>query len=123
MSNSRVRLGRRGESLAVQELTRRGYEVVSRNWRCRIGEVDVVACCGERWTFFEVRTRRSREFGVPEESLTSAKMGRMVDVACMYLVEHGENVHEVDWGIGLVAVEMDGAGRLLRVDVYENIVP
>ncbi len=123
MSNSRVRLGRLGESVAVQELTRRGHRVVSRNWRCRIGEVDIVACYGERWTFFEVRTRRGRDFGVPEESLTGTKIERMVDVACMYLAEHGENVHEVDWGIGLVAVEMDRAGRLLRVDVYENILP
>jgi len=111
-----------GESVAVRELTRRGYEVVSRNWRCWIGEVDVVARCGETWRFFEVRTRRGREFGVPEESLTATKIERMVDVACLYLAEHDENVYEIDWSIGLVAVEMDVAGRLLRVDVYENIL-
>lgn len=121
MSDKRVKLGRRGEALAVQELIRRGYEIVSRNWRCQIGEVDLVAVSGETWTFFEVRTRRGRDFGSPEESLTSAKVERMVAVARMYLAAHDKNVHAVDWRIGLVAVEMDEAGCLLRIDVYENI--
>lgn len=108
--------------MAARELVRRGYAVESRNWRCQIGEVALVALSGETWTFFEVRTRRGRDFGVPEESLTPTKIRRMVDVARMYLAEHDKNVHEVDWRIGMVAVEMDAAGRLLRVDIYENIV-
>lgn len=121
MNDARTGLGRRGEALAARELARRGYEVECRNWRCQIGEVDIVALSGETWTFFEVRTRRGRGFGVPEESLTVTKLGRMVDVARMYLVEHNRNIHEVDWCIGMVAVEMDAAGRLLRIDVYESI--
>jgi putative endonuclease len=121
MGKARVGLGRRGEELAVNELLRRGFEIVARNWRCQIGEVDVIARRGGVWSFFEVRTRRGRAFGTPEESLTPTKMERMVDVARMYLAEHGVNVHEVDWRMGLVAVEMDGTGYLLRVDVYENL--
>ena len=61
MDDARVRLGRRGEELAVAELTRCGYEIVARNWRCQVGEVDVVARRDEAWAFFEVRTRRGRE--------------------------------------------------------------
>ena len=121
MSDQRARLGRRGEILAVRELARRGYEIESRNWHCRIGEVDIVALRNAKRTFFEVRTRRGRDFGTPEESLTSTKMQRMVDVARTYLVAHDINVYEVDWGIGFVAVEMDETGYLLRVDVYENL--
>ena len=100
---------------------RRGYEIVCRNWRCQIGEVDVAARRGDVWTFFEVRTRRGRDFGTPEESITTGKMARMADVAQMYLSAHGLNVHEIDWRIGVVAVEMDEAGYLLRIDVYENL--
>lgn len=119
MNDQRVKLGRRGEELAVAELTRCGYEIVARNWRCQVGEVDVVARRGEVWAFFEVRTRRGREFGTPEESITPAKRQRMIDVALTYL---GENdLNDVDWRVGLVAVEMDRAGRLLRVEVYESI--
>ncbi len=114
-------MGRRGETLTARELTRQSYEVVCRNWRCQIGEVDIVALRDGRWTFFEVRTRRGRGFGTPEESLTPTKVERMVDVARTYLAEHDRNVHDIDWCIGLVAVEMDQAGRLLRIDVYETI--
>jgi len=103
----------------VAELSRCGYDVVARNWRCQAGEVDVVAQRDEEWTFFEVRTRRGREFGTPEESLTPAKQQRMIDVARTYLAEH--ELNDVDWRVGLVAVEMNRAGRLLRVEVYESI--
>ena len=119
MSDARVKLGRRGEELAVAELTRCGYEIVARNWRCQVGEVDVVARRNEAWTFFEVRTRRGREFGTPEESLTPAKQQRMIDVALTYLAEH--DLNDVDWRVGLVAVEMNRAGQLLRLEVYDSI--
>ena len=119
MSDTRVRLGRQGEELALAELGRCSYEIVARNWRCRVGEVDVVARRDGVYHFFEVRTRRGIDFGTPEESLTPAKRQRMVDVALTYLAEH--DLGEVDWRLGLVAVEMDRAGRLLRVEVYESI--
>ncbi len=115
----RVKLGRRGEDLAVAELIRRGYKIVARNWHCQVGEVDIVARQDQTWAFFEVRTRRGREFGTPEESLTPAKQRRMIEVALTYLAEH--NLYDVDCRVGLVAVEMDRAGRLLRLEVYESI--
>ncbi len=118
-SDRRVRLGRRGEELAVAELARSGYEIVERNWRSQAGEADIVARRGDQWAFFEVRTRRGQEFGTPEESLTPAKRQRMVDTALAYLAEHG--LDDVDWRVGLVAVEMNAAGRLLRVGVYESL--
>ena len=121
MSGRRAKLGRRGEDLAADELTKRGHDIVDRNWYCQIGEVDIVTQRGGTWMFFEVRTRRGRAFGTPEESVTSAKLQRMVDVAQMYLSSHGLNVHQVDWRIGVVAVEMDETGYLLRVEVYENL--
>jgi putative endonuclease len=83
--------------------------------------VDIVARRGEVWAFFEVRTRRGRAFGTPEESLTPAKQQRMIDVASTYLAEHDLNVNDVDWQVGLVAIEMDRTGHLLRVEVYESI--
>lgn len=119
MSDARVKLGRQGEELAVAELTRRGYEIVTRNWHCQAGEVDIVTRRDEAWHFFEVRTRRGREFGTPEESLTPAKQQRMIDVALTYLGEH--NLNDVDWRVGLVAVEMNRAGKLLRLEVYDSI--
>jgi len=120
VTNRRVGLGRRGEELAARELERRGYQIVVRNWRCEAGEVDIVARQGAVWIFVEVRTRRGRTFGTPEESLTPAKQARMIDVAQSYLIAH--DLQAVDWRLDLVAVEMDGAGRLLRVDLLESAV-
>jgi putative endonuclease len=119
VSRARVRLGRRGEELAIAELIRRGHEIVTRNWRCQVGEVDIVSSRGEIWYFFEVRTRRGQEFGTPEESLTPTKQQRMIDVALTYLGEH--DLHDVDWRVGLVAVDMDRTGQVVRLEVYDSI--
>ena len=119
MSDARVKLGRRGEDLAAEDLIRSGYEIVARNWRCQAGEVDIVACRDGVYHFFEVRTRRGREYGTPEESVTPAKRQRMIDVALTYLGEH--DLNDVDWRVGFVAVEMDRTGRLLRLEVYDSI--
>jgi putative endonuclease len=119
MSKARAKLGRRGEEMATAELTRHGYEIVARNWHCQVGEVDIVACRSDVLHFFEVRTRRGRACGTPEESVTPAKRQRMIDVALTYLGEH--ELTDVDWRIGFVAVEMDRTGRLLRLEVYDSI--
>ena len=120
MSGNRVGLGRRGEDLAVRELVCRGYEIVERNWRCPDGEVDIVARLGRIWAFVEVRTRRGQAFGTPEESLTDAKLARMIAVAEHYLAEY--DLADVDWRLDLVAVVIDRSGRLERLDVLENVV-
>jgi putative endonuclease len=120
MGRSRVGLGRRGEEIAARALARRGYRIVARNWHCPAGEVDIVAQDGQVWAFVEVRTRRGTRFGTPEESITAAKQARMVDVALSYLAEY--EIGDVDWRLDLVAVELDPTGRLVRVDVLENVV-
>ncbi len=120
MKDPRHGLGRRGEELAVAKLTQRGYKIRQRNWRCPLGEVDIVAE-HEGWlVFVEVRARRGRELGAPEASITPAKRARMIRVAQSYLAEL--ELDEVDWRIDVVAVELTRGGKLLRVDVYENAV-
>ncbi len=120
MADSRRGLGRRGEELAVAELTQRGYEIRQRNWRCPVGEIDIVAGHGDWLVFVEVRTRRGRELGTPEASITAAKRARLIQVAQSYLAEF--ELGAVDWRIDVVAVELTGGGKLKRVDVYENAV-
>lgn len=112
-------LGQRGEDLATRCLTAKGYEIVTRNWRCEGGELDLVARDGESLAFVEVRTRRGRELGSPEESITPAKQARLITLAEAYVQAHD---WPGDWRIDVVAVEMDSRGRLLRVDHYENAV-
>jgi len=108
-----------GEELAARQLVAAGYEIVARNWRCQEGELDLVAQQGECLVVVEVRTRRGRALGTPEESVTPAKQARLIALAEAY-------VQAVDWPgdwrIDVVAVELDQSGRLLRVDQYENAV-
>ena len=105
--------------MAAAELIRSGYKIITRNWHCQVGEVDIVASRNDIYHFFEVRTRRGRAHGTPEESVTPTKRQRMIEVALTYLGEH--ELGDVDWRIGFVAVEMDRRGQLVRLEVYDSI--
>ncbi len=72
-----IELGRRGEDAAVEYLRGQGMEVIARNWRCSLGEVDIVAVEGAVLVFCEVKTRRSTRFGTPLAGITPAKAARL----------------------------------------------
>jgi putative endonuclease len=117
--NRRQELGRRGEDLAAGHLAAKGYEPLARNWRCEAGELDLVLRDGGCLVMVEVRTRRGRALGSPEESITAAKQARLVTLAEAYVQAHD---WDGDWRIDVVAIEMDPQGRLLRLEHYENAV-
>jgi putative endonuclease len=108
-----------GERLAARHLAAAGYQIVARNWRCPIGELDLVAWQGECLVCVEVRTRRGQALGSPEESITAAKQARLIALAEAYVQATD---WPGEWRIDVVAVELDRAGRVLRVDHYENAV-
>jgi putative endonuclease len=118
-TDRRRRLGQQGEALAARHLERKGYQILARNWRCSAGELDLVARQGDCLVTVEVRTRRGRHFGTPEESVTPAKQARLIELSEAYVDDSGWLGH---WRIDVVAIEMDRAGRLLRLEHYENAV-
>lgn len=118
--SGRRSLGHFGEVVAEGHLRRLGYRIVERNWRCGHGEIDLVAQQGGDWVFVEVRTRRGRGWGTPEESVTRAKQRRLLQLAQLFLQER--DLEEVSWRIDLVAVEVDRAGRPARVEVLPGAV-
>ncbi len=73
-------LGRHGEDLAVAHLEAAGFQVVTRNWRCALGEIDVVAIDGDCLVVCEVKTRRSLSMGSPVEAVTP------VDIIGLYVL-------------------------------------
>jgi putative endonuclease len=119
VKDARRKLGRQGEDLAAAQLCKQGYVIYERNYRCPRGEIDIVARDGACLVFVEVRTRRGREYGSPEESITPAKQAKLIELAQTYVQE---NNWEGDWRIDVVAVEMSRAGKLLRVEVIQNAV-
>ena len=81
-------LGIRGEKAAAQYLTRKGFEIRDRNWRCQAGEVDIVAEEEDALVFVEVKTRASCEHGFPEEAVDAKKRRRYELIASYYLKDH-----------------------------------
>ncbi len=123
MRTPRQGLGAAGERLAVEHLRRQGYRILETNWRAPgLGELDIVAQDGECLVFLEVRTRRGDLFGSPEESMTPRKQQRLVALAQMWLQENRPNDPDPRWRIDLVAIQMDPAGRLQRVEVVADVV-
>ncbi len=91
-AESRQELGVRGEDLACAELERQGLQVLERNWRCRLGEIDIVAAevgdHGLTLVFCEVKCRSGLGFGHPLEAITFAKMRTLRQLAALWMREH-----------------------------------
>ena len=107
----RGELGRLGEEIAAERLATRGYRIIERNFRTREGEVDLIAWDGPVLVFVEVKSRRGRAYGLPEESITPTKSERLIAVAYAYL-QAMESPPE-DWRIDAVAIEF-GIGMTVR---------
>lgn len=75
--------------MAAAELGKRGYRIVASNYRCRRGEIDLIAQEGDSLVFVEVRCKRTNTFGTPAESITPSKVRKLVLTAQHYLEEQG----------------------------------
>jgi putative endonuclease len=109
-----------GEKLAADFLTKQGYDIIESNYRCKEGEVDIIARDGDFLVFIEVRAKSSRIFGSPEESVTARKKEHLKNVASHYLETHDSL--SAQWRIDFVAVELDRAGKSRRIEVIKNAV-
>jgi len=117
--HERQRVGRQGEEIAARHLVAAGYVILARNWRCPAGEVDIVAQQGDTLVVVEVKTRRSRRFGLPEEAITPAKAA--VLLACgQYLA--AEREWAGPWRVDVLAVELPPAGGAPAVRLLPGAV-
>jgi putative endonuclease len=94
-------LGRAGEDRAARYLAQCGYRVIDRNWRCREGELDLVATRDDSLVVVEVKTRRSVGFGHPFEAVDDRKRRRLWRLAMAWIAAH----------------PAEAQGRRLRIDV------
>jgi putative endonuclease len=110
-------LGRFGEDLAARHLVDAGAEILDRNWRCRDGELDIVALDGGTVVFCEVKTRTGVRRGTPAEAVDERKVARIRRLAARWLAEHPLRSGPVRFD--LVAVSRDvapGQPGSVRVD-------
>ena len=81
----RFSLGDRGEVVACEFLRKKGYEVLEKNYKCTLGEIDVVARRRGRLAFIEVKTRTGTQFGTPQEAVDARKQEKLLQLAAWYL--------------------------------------
>ncbi len=96
---TRNELGSHGERIAASYLTSVGLRLLDRNWRCREGELDIVARDGDALVFCEVKTRRGVEFGHPVEAVTPTKQRRLRTLAHRWLAAHDEHAPELRFDV------------------------
>ena len=100
-------LGVLGERIAAAFLTDAGLRLLDRNWRCRDGELDIVAREGDALVFCEVKTRRGIGFGHPVEAVTPTKQRRLRTLAQRWLAAHDEHAPDLRFDVVGVLVRPD----------------
>jgi putative endonuclease len=109
-----------GEKIAADFLAGRGYHILETNYRCPYGEIDIIARYQDYLVFIEVRTKKSRQFGSPEESITPAKKQRLLATAWHY--QQSLHTPLPLWRIDAVAIELDPQNKPRRIELIENAV-
>lgn len=109
-------LGRLGEELAARYLRRRGWEIVGRNVREGRKEIDIIARRGGVLAFVEVKTRRSREFGDPLESISRRKRAEIREVAMRWLGRNRAAAGTIRFDAVGIALGPSGTVRLEHVE-------
>jgi putative endonuclease len=115
-TDDRQSLGKIGEDLACEELTRRGYDILERRYRTRYGEIDIIARYGGSLVFVEVKARDGSEFGGAEAAVTICKQQRIVRMAIDFLSRR--RLQDQPCRFDVVTIDVSG-GRP-RIEVYPH---
>ena len=118
MSDSRIKVGKIGETLAVEHFKAQGYEIRAQNYRTRSGEIDLIVQRGKRVVFVEVKTRRSSKFGIPQAAVTPAKQKQISKIALSYLQTY--NLLDVPCQFDVVAIVLSWKFELIKLHHIEN---
>jgi putative endonuclease len=105
MLEPRLGIGKAGEEAALEYLRQQGYRILERNYRCRFGEIDLIARDGGTLAFIEVKTRRSKRFGPAVASVTVEKQRHLIKAAQIYLTQTGQS--HVLCRFDVVAIDID----------------
>jgi putative endonuclease len=112
MTSVRQAVGAYGERRAVAHLVEAGMVLLHRNWRCRHGEIDIIAQDGDVVVFCEVKTRRSGTYGTPAEAVGAAKVRRLRRLAAEWLSTAKISHREVRFDVVSVLPQQRGAARV-----------
>lgn len=111
------KIGRIGEEAAIVLLTKKGYQIIKKNFATRFGEIDIVAKEGQTTVFVEVKTKKGLEFGSPEDMYTKWKARKVERMATIYM-----DGKFVNCRIDMIAVVLDNLNKVVRLTHYQNVV-
>ena len=117
MSTIKTQLGRKGEEAASSFLLGHGYRIIERNFRNRIGEIDIIAYDRDILVFIEVKTRRSEEYILALESVTQAKQAKIIQVASSYVKYKRLTDVQIRFDVMAVIGHMNG---IERIDLFKH---
>lgn len=118
--HDRRKTGASGEALASEYLALRGWQILARNWRCRSGEIDIIACDPDGvHVVCEVKTRRGLGYGDPLEALTYEKVTRLRGLAMEWMRSQEERVGRVRLDAIGILVGSDGRAQIRHVKNVE----
>ena len=104
MTQDRLSLGKKGEELALTRLQALNYKILERNFKCRLGEIDIIARDRNTLVFIEVKTRATRDFGGPAAAVHKRKQRQLSKVALVYLNQ--KKLFNLPARFDVVAVEL-----------------
>ena len=113
MSVERQRFGRHSEELAAAHLQRSGYQILERNYRTRVGEIDIIAKHRGTLVFVEVKARRSDRYGDPKWAVTPTKQRKLSMAALTYLKAHGAMQRSARFDV--VTVQAEGGHTTIEL--------
>ena len=106
-------IGRKGEELALRFLKKRGYQIIERNYVCKMGEMDIIARDRDILVFVEVKTRTSTTFGPPQLAVNPKKQSQMSKVALYFLKE--KKLEDVKARFDVVAILLGARGEEIEL--------
>lgn len=116
MTKERLSLGKKGEDLAIAQLQVLKYKILERNYKCALGEIDIIAREKDTLVFVEVKTRTTRDFGGPAAAVNERKQRQLSKVALTYLNQ--KKITEMPARFDVVAVELIPPAP--RIEVIRN---
>lgn len=119
MTRERLELGKRGEDLALRKIQALGYRCVSRNYRCSLGEIDLIARDGDTLVFLEIKTRKGKTLDYAKEAIDGRKRRQLSKVALAYM--KANNCCDVKSRFDVVAINLRRGKEEIEVirDAFE----
>jgi putative endonuclease len=119
MTEERLKLGRLGEQLAFEKIKRLGYKCIERNYRCSLGEIDLIAKDGDCLVFIEIKTRKGRTLAYAKEAVTPRKIRQISKAALAYMKSN--NCCDAKSRFDVIAINISGGREEMEVikDAFE----